>query len=215
MGLAPMQRVQRWTRDDGFAALLPIPFSERPHRLTSDPRNPHQARLTRNIAVIAAMLATAMHPALGNEDSKLPSSKPSYRTELVDGKVVWLGNGLKRRFGISTSLAPAEGPLALETPKGELFPIVEDVRGHAFRVDERLRNKTMSLLVRRYQRHPLLQIIRVYELKEGKRFEVDYWCDVCAIVMFEKGQCACCQDQNRLRHRLAPLKDSEKAGPTK
>ena len=60
----------------------------------------------------------------------------------------------------------------------------------------------MELSVRRYKQHPMLQVIRVYELDQDEKFEVDYWCDVCAIVMFEKGFCACCQDDNRLRRRI-------------
>ena len=36
--------------------------------------------------------------------------------------------------------------------------------------------------------------------KDGK-FELDYWCDICAIGMYESGPCDCCQEPNRLRER--------------
>ena len=45
-------------------------------------------------------------------------------------------------------------------------------------------------------------VLALFEIKDGERYEVDYWCDVCAIVMFEQGYCACCQDNNRIRRRL-------------
>ena len=46
--------------------------------------------------------------------------------------------------------------------------------------------------------------LRLYQVEGDERYEVDYWCDVCAIVMFETGPCSCCQDDNRLRKRLVP-----------
>lgn len=128
--------------------------------------------------------------------------KPKYQTESVRGTVVWMNEALDRLYGISTTADAKQRLLALETEQAELFPILEDLRGRSFRTDARLRGKPMELLVRRYEKHPLLQVIRVYELDEKQKFEIDYWCDVCAIVMFEKGFCACCQDNNRLRKRI-------------
>lgn len=125
----------------------------------------------------------------------------NFRSEFVRGKFVWLAEALQNRFGISSVADAAQRSLAIQTVDGAVLPIVEDVRGHAFRTDVRLREMNIELLVRRYEKHPLLQILKVYEVKEGKRFEVDYWCDICAIAMFEKGPCACCQDENRLRKR--------------
>ena len=68
-------------------------------------------------------------------------------------------------------------------------------------MDKRLREIDVELLVRRYKQSPMLQVIRVYEIKKDKKYLVDYWCDICAIVMFELGPCDCCKDTNRLRKR--------------
>lgn len=132
------------------------------------------------------------------------AAEPGFNTELVRGRVVWLSEALQDGFGISTVPEAASSSLAMLTDDGELLPIVENLRGRAFRKDERLRNQDMELLVRRYKKQPLVQILRVYEIVDKQRYEVDYWCDVCAIVMFETGPCACCQDDNRLRKRPAP-----------
>lgn len=132
-------------------------------------------------------------------DAKL---KPKFRTESVRGKVVWLNEALSKRFNISTADDAAKRSLAIETEKGELLPLLEDLRGRSFRTDETLMGKPVELLVRRYEKHPMLQIIRMYDFKDKQKYEVDYWCDVCAIIMFEKGFCACCQDDNRIRRRI-------------
>lgn len=129
---------------------------------------------------------------------------PQYNTELVRGRAVWLSEGLENEFGISTVPEVAENTLALLTPTGELIPIVENLRGRALRKDKRLREMDLAILARRYQRHPFIQILTLYEVDGEERFEVDYWCDVCAIVMYETGPCSCCQDDNRLRKRPVP-----------
>jgi hypothetical protein len=46
-----------------------------------------------------------------------------------------------------------------------------------------------------------VQVIRLYELKKEGKFILDYWCDVCAIDMYELKPCDCCQAPNRLRLR--------------
>ena len=130
--------------------------------------------------------------------------------ELIRGRVVWLNETLKSRFAVSTVPEVAKNSLALMADDGRLLPVVEDSRGRAFRLDEQLRSMNVELLVRRHERHPMLQILRVYEIVDGKRFLVDYWCDVCAIEMIEKGQCACCQDDNRLRKQEVEERDAGK-----
>lgn len=141
----------------------------------------------------------AAEEAVSSESPR--SAEPEYHTERVRGRVVFLAAALKEEFGISTVDEVAEHSLALQTPDGSLLPLVENLRGRAFRKDDRLRDRDLELLVRRYRRQPFVQILRMYEVEDGRLLELDYWCDVCAIVMFETGPCACCQDDNRLRRR--------------
>src|SRR5205823_4561003 len=94
-----------------------------------------------------------------------------------------------------------ERVLALRTKEGELVPLLEDVRARAFRRDERLREMEVELVVRRYAILPLLQVIRVFELAKDGKYEIDYWCAICSIPMFEKKDCECCQGDVELRRR--------------
>ena len=80
---------------------------------------------------------------------------------------------------------------------------MEDARGRSLRIDKRLRAMDLELLVRRYHGSPMVQVIRIYEWGEDGKYIVDYWCDVCAIPMFQAGPCDCCQEANRLRKRPA------------
>ena len=139
-----------------------------------------------------------------SQGSQKASSK--YITETLRGKVVWLSEALSRKHGVRLDADAAETVVALETADGELIPLMKEDRGRGFWKDARLRGVDLELVVRRYKGVPVVQVIRVYRLKEGKKYEVDYWCDVCAIQMFELKQCECCQGPTRLRERLVEEK---------
>ena len=123
------------------------------------------------------------------------------QTASVRGRVVWIGDALDRRFGIALDPQAKERMLALETDDGQLLPLVEDTRGRAFRRDPRLRDRDVELLVRQLPGTGLIQVIRVHFIKPDGKFVVDYWCDICAIAMYEDGPCQCCQQPNQLRER--------------
>lgn len=117
------------------------------------------------------------------------------------GRIVWLNETLKRRYNIATPEDAAEQMLVLEADNGTIHPIVEDTRGGAFRLDDRLRGRPVEVLARRFIGSPMLQVIRLYAVREDGLYELDYWCDICAIQMFQHGVCDCCQGDNRLRER--------------
>ena len=134
---------------------------------------------------------------------------PKFEVESVRGRIVFFGPALKQQLGVQLVPEAVERTLAIETSDGQLIPILEDLRGRSLRTDERLRDMELELLVRRYSRTPAIQILRIYQWHDDKKYQVDYWCDVCSIVMFETGPCSCCQDHNRLRRRPVDLVTGE------
>jgi hypothetical protein len=127
---------------------------------------------------------------------------PAYTTESLRGRVVWTADALRRRFGIETDPDAAKASVSLETPDGRLHPIVKDARGRGFFKDPRIRGIDVELFVRRYEGAPHIQVIRVYTLRDGRKYQFDYWCDICAIPMYELKECECCQGPIRIRERL-------------
>ncbi len=155
-------------------------------------------------AAHAILFLVAALPIALDGQASVRADEPEYRNETLRGRIVWVAEALQRRYGISTSPDVAEQLLAIETRDGELVPLVEDVRGRAFRRDARLRElEDCELLVRRYAAMPLVQVIRVFSHEGGKKYELDYWCEICAIAMFELKPCDCCQGEIELRRRLA------------
>jgi len=157
------------------------------------------------VAKIGAHLLIAQEPVA--EGKSPETDRPDYTTTSLRGRVRYWDEALKEHYDIKLTLESGERLFVLETPDGELHPIAEDLRGRAFRKDERLRKMDLELRVRRFKGSPFIQVVNVYEITDkGEKYQVDYWCDICAIVMFEKGPCDCCQDHNRIRKRLTEPK---------
>jgi hypothetical protein len=164
-------------------------------------------------ALLCALVSAEEAPAPGKSESSKEapakdgqSDDQAYDTLSLRGRVVYLAPALEKRFGAKAVPEARERILALESPDGVYTPIFEDVRGRAFRKDARLRGIDLELLVRQYEGSPMVQVIQVFALEDGKKYELDYWCEICAIAMFELKDCDCCQGPIELRRRL--VKDS-------
>ena len=134
------------------------------------------------------------------------SAKQPIEKKLFAGKVVLLPQALKRR-GITVA-EEMKNQVVLEATDGEVIPIAADWRGRAFFQDKRLRDRKVELVAFRRKGLPYLQILVVYIFdKKGQRLEVDYYCDICEIALYEIKPCECCQDPLHIRFRPAVLPD--------
>ncbi len=138
--------------------------------------------------------------------SKIPSQSATskYETLSLRGQVVWMAEALAQNHGVTSLPEAAQRVIALQAEDGTLYPILEDVRGGSFRKDERLRGVPLELLVRRHDGSPMVQVIQVFAIDDDGKYELDYWCDICAIAMYELKPCDCCQGSIELRRRRVP-----------
>lgn len=157
--------------------------------------------LARAIAICSLLLIGLGLIAVADEPAAPVAEKPAFEVSSVRGRVVWLAEALTRRFGIESDQDTEHAQVALETADGQLLPLVKDARGRGFWLDERLRGIDMELMVRRYPGSPVAQVIRVYTVKPDGLYELDYWCDICSIPMYELKACECCQGETRIRER--------------
>jgi hypothetical protein len=157
------------------------------------------------VLLFSALASTAFAeepkaPTTETPTTETPAKSDSpFELQTHRGKVVYLADALQRLHGIKSVDEAKERTLAVETAEGNLIPLVEDVRGRAFRVDGRLREMQVELLLRKFKGSPAGQVIRVYELTKEGKFEIDYWCDICSIAMYELKVCECCQGDIALR----------------
>ena len=148
----------------------------------------------------------------GKDDRSAGEEEEEPVKAIVSGKVVALSEALKLR-GIKSYAEDIKGQVVLVTRSGEIVPIVPDWRGRAFYQDERLRDRPVDLVVNRRKGVPWMQVLSIYLFDENEvRSIMDYWCDICAIPMYEIKECECCQGPTRLRLRPQELpKDIRKA----
>lgn len=151
----------------------------------------------------AALASEAKAPAEEPEATSKADEAPI--KSLVSGKVILLTEALKQRKIVSYA-DEIKGQVVLVTREGDLLPIVPDWRGRALYQDERLRDRPVDLVVNRRRGVPWLQVLSIYTFDEaGVRNMTDYWCDICAIPMYEIKECECCQGPIRLRYRPQEL----------
>jgi hypothetical protein len=143
----------------------------------------------------------------GDQTESTVPAPETFETISLTGRVVWLEDALERRYGIRQDRDVDHRMVALESTGGEVWPILKDSRGRAFHQDDRLLGRPMELLVRRFAGSPIVQVIRIHTIKPDdtgvvSNYELDYWCDICSIVMYELKDCECCQGLIRIRERL-------------
>ena len=147
-----------------------------------------------------------------------PAVPATPQRQLFKGKVVFAADALKRR-GVKVYADDLKSQVVLETPTGELLPILPDWRGRAFHQDERLRERDVELVGFRREGLPYLNVLSVYTFDEKRtRQYTDYWCDICSIPMYEIKPCDCCQQEIRLRFQpqeVTELKTSTADNPSR
>ena len=64
--------------------------------------------------------------------------------------------------------------------------------------DGRVRQRELQVTARLHARDQL-EIIKVQSVKEGKLYDIFYYCDVCSITAYVPGLCPCCRNELEFR----------------
>lgn len=155
-------------------------------------------------AVLSDSAKSEAKPAGSKNSETKPAGTDDFKKELYAGKVVFAQAALKKR-GIKVA-EEMKSQAVLETVSGELLPIAADWRGRAFYQDKRLRDRKVELVGYRRSGLPYLQVLVIFVIDEkGRRQEMDYWCEICSIPMYEIKDCECCQGPIDFRLRPGAL----------
>jgi hypothetical protein len=96
------------------------------------------------------------------------------------------------------SAASADAPLTFVTTDGEKHKVVGDSMSNGQLRDPRLIDRDWEL-EGTVRPDGQFEIMKLFTIKDGKRFRVTYYCDICHIVTHEPGDCMCCQAPTELR----------------
>lgn len=93
---------------------------------------------------------------------------------------------------------PANPRFALRTNRGEHYYFLsQDPKSKMF-IDPRVRSRELE--VKAWERADReVEIIKVFSIQEGRRFDLHYFCETCNIRAYAGGPCWCCQEDFELR----------------
>ena len=128
------------------------------------------------------------------------ATKPSF----YDGKIVPIKE-LVEKIGSKLDADAEPTWLALETDKGDIYPLIKDEGSRMFFKDATLLKRPMSLTGKLLPNSTLIQVLEVNSMKDGKLHDIYYWCDICSIKRYEKKICECCGGPMELREE--PVRD--------
>jgi len=126
------------------------------------------------------------------------------------GKLVCLIEEMKEKYQAQAN--PIHDHLAgvrVEGASGaRYYTLFRNALSEALFVDKRFKEHELRLTGRVFPSTSILEVSRFQWYREGKLFDVYYWCEVCAIRGVDPGACACCQEKVELRE--APAGESRK-----
>jgi hypothetical protein len=120
-----------------------------------------------------------------------PGEKKSEPPKFFTGQVIPLKELVEKAGGKLDADAETTW-LALVTKTGDVYPLIKDDGSRMFFKDRTLLKRPMRLTGKLLPGSKLLQVLEVHSLKQGKLYDVYYWCDICSIRRFEKNICDCC-----------------------
>ena len=151
------------------------------------------------------MRAAALLLVLGLAQEK---EKPALFEER--GKLVCLIEEMKEKYQAQAN--PIHDHLAGVRVEGatgaRYYTLYRNPLSEALFVDKRFKEHELRLTGRVFPSTSILEVSRFQWYREGKLFDVYYWCEVCAIRGVDPGACACCQEKVELRE--APAGESRK-----
>jgi hypothetical protein len=86
----------------------------------------------------------------------------------------------------------ANQPLGFVTNEGKKYKVAGDSISNAQLRDPLLIDREWEL-AGTMQPDGHLEIVKLFTIKDGKRYRVTYFCEICNITTYEPGRCMCCQ----------------------
>jgi len=104
---------------------------------------------------------------------------------------------------METSCESEDHSFALKVNDGRKFVFLPDDPNSKVFEDQRLHQR--ELQINAWDRgQNRLEIIKVYSVKEGRLFDIHYFCSICNIKAFVGGLCWCCQEEFEFRETPVP-----------
>jgi len=96
-------------------------------------------------------------------------------------------------------VAEGKNTIVFKTEAGVVYHLYRNERSEALFADPALLSKTLILKGRVDPKTDLFEVTgNLHSLRDGKRYELYYYCDTCSIKSSEPGLCMCCREDVKL-----------------
>ena len=128
---------------------------------------------------------------------------PTPRQITVRGQIICLTEELERLYQVVSDCDDRGHLYAVRTANNETFPLLPVDSAAAVWMDQRYRERELNVVARIFPHGQYLEVIRFQSWKNGRLYDLDYFCDVCMISTHKPGPCECCQDPVVFREQPA------------
>ena len=144
------------------------------------------------------MITLALAGPASSMASQAKTPKPA-KEVVVRGHVVCLDD----KGRPSKTCVEGAHRFGLQTPDNKLYSfLATDSLAEMFE-DPLVRERTLQITA-----NPIgdtrLELIKVLSVRDGKLYDIFYFCDVCNITAYAPGPCACCRKEMELKETPAP-----------
>lgn len=146
-------------------------------------------------AASVLLLALLAHVSPGRPTDPPADGSPA----VVAGKVLPLAAALEK---VGVKADKDSTGVALVTDEGRVYPVVKEELSRMLFVEEQLQNRPVRLAAKLVPGTMFLRVTAVQTVKDGKVYDVDYWCDNCQLFALAPGPCKCCGGPTVLRETL-------------
>src|SRR5262245_29768378 len=152
---------------------------------------------------IASSLLSA--GALSFPASAQDKTKPSgeAHTMSLRGKVICLTEELQKLYQIIPDCETRGHVYALKTASGQYHPFLPVDTAAAIWMDERFRRRDLQVTARTFPATDFIEVIKLQSWRDGKLYDLYYFCDICYISSHKPGPCECCQEPVEFRETPA------------
>jgi hypothetical protein len=121
----------------------------------------------------------------------------------IRGRVVCLTEELQKQYQITPDCETRGHVYTLKTPDGKHFPFLPVDTAAAVWMDERYRQRDLQITARRFPQTNFIEVIKFQSWRDGKLYDLYYFCDICYIYAHKPGPCECCQEPVEFRETPA------------
>ena len=147
--------------------------------------------------LVAALLVGLLAHGLTAESK--PETHASLPIREFRGRMVCLSEEMQRRFSANVPQKHAHD-FGLKTEEGRYYSLLHTASADALLTDTNLHSRTLVVKGRLFPETQLLEVVgNLHSLKDGKLYELYYYCDICAIKTSVPGPCMCCREPVYLR----------------